>query len=369
MRGLVYFPFELPDNPSSGSGVRPLSILKGFQDANIQVDVVCGRPSERRKQVRALCAQGGLSKFDWIYAESSTMPMALSARDFRLIPHPFVDATIWRQAGARGVPVGLFYRDVYWRFPVHRAQPFARRAVREVFYRLEWLQIERTVAHLFLPSLQMNEALPRPWPQDRLSSLPPGCIIEDRKVGEETRSPGRLRLLYVGGVAPPFYDLRPMLTAVANKPFVKLTVCCREPEWSLYASLYEPLLGPNIEIVHRTGGELTPLYSEADAVAIVRADDPYLKFAMPVKIFEALGWGKPIITNVGTAAADFVQRERLGWVTQSQAELDSLLTRLAHNRLELDEVTTRVQRVRSRHTWKVRAQQIADTLMSYKRVS
>lgn len=363
MKGLVYFPYTLNTSPTSGSGVRPLAILEGFRDAGIDVEVISGASGQRKRLIQQVKRTGLCRGLDWVYIESSTMPMALTDPDH--IPrHPWMDAAFWRYCRSWGVPTGLFYRDVHWRFSQYDKVPLAKRAIGVTFYHIEWAQFERAIDHLFLPSEGMNEALLRPWSKDRMSALPPGCVIQEN--ARETARQEGLTLLYVGGIAPPLYDLRPLFSAVAELPSVKLTICCREQEWLQYSRLYEPLRTENITITHRSSDGLRQLYDETDIVAIVWEGDPYLKFAMPVKLFEALGWGKPIITNAGTATADFVQREGIGWVATSQQEVSSLLVQLSSDRDRVKTMTRHVQNVRHKHTWKVRAETIAAVLESYK---
>lgn len=341
-------------------------IIQGFHDAGISIEVVSGNSWERKKWIQnASKRQELLRSLDWLYIESSTMPMALTDPD-HLPRHPTMDAEFWKRLRATGVPVGLFYRDVHWRFSQYAQVPLIKRGVALAFYHLEWAQIERSVDHLFLPSEKMNEALLRPWPTERLSALPPGCSLEDTEAISWNPNRQRISLLYVGGIAPPLYDIRPLFSVAAKVPMVNVTVCCRKDEWERYAAIYRPLQTDNIAITHRSGNELNDLYKQSDAVAILRRGSPYLEFAMPVKLFEAMGWGKPIITNDGTAAADFVRAEGIGWVTHSEEELVALLKRLIAQPELLSRIQKRVNDVRARHTWQRRAETIASVLMSYK---
>jgi len=54
--------------------------------------------------------------------------------------------------------------------------------------------------------------------------------------------------------------------------------------------------------VHASGRDLDPLYDEADAVAVVLRPHDYLGFAMPVKLFEAMAYGLPVVASAGTEA-------------------------------------------------------------------
>jgi len=89
---------------------------------------------------------------------------------------------------------------------------------------------------------------------------------------------------------------------------------------------------------------------------------PYLDFASPVKVFEALGYGVPIITVAGTEAGRFVEQEGIGWAVADKTELRRLIERLRDNPSELLRIRQAVQAVRWRHTWVARAQEVARVL-------
>lgn len=361
----MYFPYELHTSPTTGSGVRPWRILEGFRAAGIDIEVISGTSRKRKDAIRELVATNLIDQFEWIYVELSTTPIAL--RDPGHVPRrPLLDARFWRKARSLGLPIGLFYRDVYWRFPLYKKVSFHKRLILIPFFHLEWQQVKRNVDHLFLPSTRMNQFLPKPWPDERVSALPPGGSIEETQPRRLDRTGEHLELLYVGGIAPPVYDLRPLFAAISLHPLVRLTVCCREPEWAEYAPYYKALLNNNIRIVHCSGDALRPLYTQSDAVSIIWEPNSYLEFAMPIKVFEAMGWGKPIITNAGTATAELVRTERVGWVVHDKEELFNLLTSLAQDRRKLQVVEERVRKVRLRHTWEQRAVEISTTLLSYR---
>ena len=68
-----------------------------------------------------------------------------------------LDAAFFRHCQRSGVPVGVFYRDVYWRFPRFREgiNPILEAGL-QVAYRSELMAFDKAGLHLFLPS--------RPWP-------------------------------------------------------------------------------------------------------------------------------------------------------------------------------------------------------------
>lgn len=362
---IFHHPLPICEEGATGSEIRPYRMLRAFRELGYEVDVVAGRAAERQRamaQVRARMAEG--KRYAFLYAESATMPTPL-AEPHHLPLHPVMDLAFFRWVRQQGVPIGLFYRDVYWRFPQYQESVvWWKRWPAVAFYWADWLGYRQWVDHLFLPSTRMGEALPTPWPPERLSALPPGCDPQDVVDAQAGRNPAdnTVRLFYVGGVTPPYYDLRPMLEAVAALPGVSLTLCCREGEWRVVAALYRPFLRDTVRVIHAKGRALEPLYGQADAFLVFRSRHPYLDFALPVKVFEALGYGVPIITVAGTEAGRFVEQEGVGWAVDGKEALVRLIERLRDNPVELARMRQAVQAARWRHTWVARAQEAARVL-------
>ena len=89
----------------------------------------------------------------------------------------------------------------------------------------------------------------------------------------------------------------------------------------------------------------------------------YRDLAMPVKLFEYIGYGKPVIATVDTAAGRYVQENDIGWAVDFDAEaFRKMLMRLAENRDEIREKTENTVAIIPDNTWEARAQTVADDL-------
>lgn len=365
MSGRILFHHPLPVEPggSSGSSVRPYRMLEAFRALGYQLEEVVGFGAARARAAARIREQlrAGV-RFEFAYAESSTMPTPLT--DPHHLPlRPRLDFALFRDLRRHGVPVGLFYRDIHWRFGNYREHTAGwKRAVSVPFYFYEAWQHGRSLDHLFLPSLRMLPYLPSRWPAERVSALPPGCV-EDGCVAPVPREAGApLRMLYVGGVTPPLYDLRVMLEVADRTPGLKLTLCCRAGEWDQAVHRY-PLSGSGgVRVVHAQGEALGELYGSAELFLLFWHPSEYLDITISVKVFEALGHGVPIVTTAGTEAARFVEREGIGWVVSTETELTSLLMRLRSDPSEIGRKRARTLEVRARHTWIVRARTAAAVL-------
>lgn len=364
---VFHHPHPVGPDGTSGSQVRPYRMLQAFRELGYDVELAAGYGAERRRSIRRIMADARRGRdFAFVYAESSTMP-ALLTEPHHLPTNPLLDAGFFRWAQSGAIPVGLFYRDVHWRFENYRRQvAWYKRAVAVQFYRHEWRQYGRWADHLFLPSAAMIRALPSAWPANRLTALPPGCDPQPHPA-EGARAPGvPLRLFYVGGVTPPLYDLREMVGAVQALTGVVLTLCCRRAEWERASFWYPSIDASKVKIVHEQGDQLTAHYREADAFLLGWKPYAYLEFAMPVKVFEALGHGVPVVTAAGTAAGRFVDREGIGWIASSQQQLPELLARLRDDPRLLMSKRAAMLAAQTRHSWRVRAESVADVLLSYR---
>lgn len=358
---VFHHPFPVASNGTSGSRVRPYQMLHAFKALGYEVLAVTGYARERKRQIERLRVELHKGRrIEFVYSESHTMPTLLT-EPHHIPTHPFLDFPFLRVLRERDIPIGLFYRDVNWRFDQFKTfYPAWKRYYATFFYRYDWRQYRTLVDHLFLPSLGMCSALPTAWPPAKASALPPGIDagVQRRRSAREPMD--RLNILYVGGVRPPLYDISPLFEFVSASHQVSLTLCCRLEEWRGVASQYR--VPHNVNIVHRSGKQLNSLYEQADAVAILWRPHSYLNFATPVKLFEALAHGLPIITSPATETAHFVAQERVGWVVESVEEFGRLVTSLLQHRGRLEEIYRTVANAQSRHTWLARAQQVANTL-------
>ena len=366
---VFHHPGPVAPNGRTGSQVRPWQLLQAFREEGYDVVPVVGHGAERRQQIEAVyhaLSSGRMISF--VYSESRSIPTLLT-EPHRLPRFPLMDFRFLRAMREARVPVGLFYRDIFWRFQMYRTMlSWPGRAMAIPLYWYDWRWYQRAVDHLFLPSQGMAAHLPTPWPAERLSALPPGIrLLDIAGSSENPRRAETLQFLYVGGVRPPSYDLTPLLTVVRGLPGVKLTLCCRPEEWDAARARYAPLINDQIDVVHRTGEELRELYANADLFALLREPHEYLDFAVPVKLFESVGYGLPILSLAGTEAARIVDKYELGWVLGSTASVRPLVEQLQCTPALLDEKRVAVLRAQEQHSWRARAREIASKLARYDR--
>lgn len=363
-RVIYHHPLPLDRDGASGSSIRPLRMLTALESM-AEVWSITGTSSQRvhqMKEIREAMSRG--VTFDALYSESSTLPTALTDDD-RIPRHPFAEPIFLRECRKKGIPVGLFYRDVYWRFPgFGENQGALRRGLAKAAFRYDLWWYRHAVDLLYLPSMPMLEHVPIS-PTVKAKALPPGTVIRD------TAAPamdGPLEVLYVGGMSD-MYDLRLFVEALGGIEGLRLTVCTRADEWAAVRDQYEPVMGDNTVVVHQSGQQLVETMKQTHLATVCVQPNLYRSFAAPVKLFDGVGMGIPVVASRGTHAANLVAEFDLGWqVDYSVESMRKLFTHLATHRAEVEQARQRVLSRRDEHTWQARAAQVISDLTALRSV-
>ncbi|MDD3312391.1 hypothetical protein [Pseudodesulfovibrio sp.] len=352
-RILFHVPFKL-GYAISGGGIRPGKLIRAFEGLGYAVDVISGPLAQRRQAIgRAVARLEGGGTYAFCYAESSVLPTLLTEKGNKPF-YPFSDFDLFALLRRRSVPVGLFYRDIFWKYPYHRQRfgPFERWR-RQFFHHLDFWYYRRVLDVLFVPDLAMTGLLPRALAAKAVA-CPPGHDVGPLAPRRVPASAADLSLIYVGGVVPPVWDITPVLRLAERMP---VTICCREQEWGEWGPRYGGL-PPDATVRHLSGDQLLDAYAGHALAAILRNPHPYHDHQVPLKLFEAVGHGIPLLAGAGTRVGDYVREQGIGWAVRPDlADLDAdAVVR------EYPAVLARLAAIRDEHTWERRARHIADTL-------
>lgn len=352
--------FHLPWTPDLNGNraplIRPARMMAAFQNTGWEVLEVTGPRATRResmRRVRELVREG--KRLDLCYSECATTPTTI-IEPGHWPPVPFLDHQFLRFLHRQGVPIGLFYRDVYWRLEDYRhqvSQPW--RAVMQLLFRWDLWNYRGFLDKLYLPTLEMGRMLPI-FPAERISTLPPGGTIPESP--KTSTPPGTLRLLYVGALGH-YYRIDTLLAALREVPAARLTVVTHPDQWRAYTASLAVPLPPNVRFTEATGSRLQELYRHTDVAMLFMEPNQFRELTLPVKLFEAIGWGCPMIAGQESMAGKFIAANDLGWVLPIEpTALERLLQDLLAHPGKLHEATRRIQGIRARHTWEARARQV-----------
>ncbi|MDH4138638.1 MAG: glycosyltransferase, partial [Anaerolineae bacterium] len=146
-----------------------------------------------------------------------------------------------------------------------------------------------------------------------------------------------------------------------------LELVCREDEYISQRSIFENYIEAEwLHIHHLWGESLDQVYHPSDIALIPRLKNAYSDLAMPVKLFEYLSYGLPIIVTNCTEMADFVQRNRIGIVVQDNPlSLAEGVLRIVRDRDLYRELERNAkQTLENGNLWTDRASQVAECLMA-----
>lgn len=361
MRMIFHVPFEFNPGSPFGNDIRPLKMLAAFRSLGFDVDVVHGRNRERK--VRAAAVRRKIEsgvEYSFVYSECASLPTALTDPS-KMPTHPLFDLAFLRYCRTKRIQVGLFYRDVYWRFPessVHFKSRF-RHAVLTVFYLMDAFAYNFVISKIYLPSLAMRRFIPFSSRIDAAALPPAYDAVGSKGAG---LPPNPLRLLYVGGLGK-LYDLHTFMEVVRDMPEIHFTLCTRPADWEREGPSYREFMGDNISVVHDKGDGLRALYADSNIGVFFLKPTGYSEFAVSVKLFEYIGNLLPTIAIRDTCVGSIVDSEGVGWTLPHEAQaLRELLKTLNENPEMVAGLVPRLTEARNENTWTARARSVVEDL-------
>lgn len=350
---LFHAPYPMDMHPSSASRLRPTRMLEAFDRLGVDVHQITGTPAERARGLATARRRRG-TPWQFLYSENSTQPN-LFAMSVKTGLAPLLEARIFAWARRSGIPQGEFYRDIYWRHSTSlRSLRSPRSVAMAAAYRADLAVLRAMGVHLFLPSEAMGPELP--YPEGRFSALPPGCEVVESPI------PSGVHLFYVGGMGSD-YGLHACVEAVSRTEDVTLTLCVPERDFARHRDEYEASLSDRIRVVHARSDELEAHYDAASACVLFVEPTPYRRFAAPVKLFEYLGHGKPILLSRGTLAAEWATAWGVGADCAYDVDaFSALLAELVEEPGRLQAMAQAARRERLRQTWGARARTVVEQL-------
>nr|WP_250649029.1 MULTISPECIES: glycosyltransferase [unclassified Actinomyces] len=335
--------------------MRPLRMRQAFEQIGYRVLDLTGTVRERRARLAALRERlNAGERPDFLYCENSTQPNLLATGTREGLRAPALDYRVMALMRRHRIPVGVFYRDAYWTVPGQDLGVYHR--VANALQRLDLMGYRRNGVHFFLPSEPMH-ALIGLGEGDSYSALPPAG--EEGHVLDLPSSGEGLRLVYVGGLGQ-HYVLTDFVTALTATDGVSMDLVTREVQWASAVRQDPRLADPRITPLHLGSKELLPVYERAHIGLLTVEPSAYRDIAVPVKLFEYLSYGRPVIATAGTEAGRVIAANGAGWVVPYDA--DEMRVLLEHLRACPEEVRERARLARAAaadNTWAERARTAA----------
>lgn len=273
--------------------------MRDALDRLVDLELVSGTRSQRSWALARFVAGGRLRGLRGIYVENATT-----------LPGP-ADLAFVALARLFGIPVITYVRDAQQLFPEYfQAIGLKRRLSRALFLPLTRLLIRLSSLATF-PSSGLAAAVTGRSDQEL---LPPGS----RLVGPSPLDPGARSLLFVGGLRLPAHGADILLdgTRLARERghLVEL-ICVTRPGEEPPVSM-----PPWVRVVHAESAAIDALLPGVLASITPRRRTPYNDLAVPIKVMEYLGFGRPLIVTDATEQARIVADARCGVVIPDTAE-------------------------------------------------
>ena len=196
---------------------------------------------------------------------------------------------------ALGIPVLTYVRDAYQLFPEYYPRDTLKRRLGAAAF-LPALRAMRAVSSkLAFPTAGLAKAVLGPDADSVL--LPPGAPPPI----DVPRSPTANRILYVGDARLPAHGADRLIAAVdiARRSGVDLELDVVSREGQDLGKPHPPWLQ-----VHRAkGAGIHALLPDIVATAIPRPRSPYNDLALPIKLFDYLSYGRPLLVTDCTEQA------------------------------------------------------------------
>ncbi len=363
-RCIYHYPQPIGEQ-SAGSSVRPFMILNALKKIGYCVDEITGYGKERKARIDNVIKKIDKGvKYDFLYSESLTDPTLLAEKN-HFPTHPIMDYKLWKCCKKKNIPVGLFYRDIYWKYPVYKKQvPLYKQCITVPLYLLDLAMYKKYVDVLFCPTEKFADVIDADIKKD---ILPPGCIknecVISSKLSKSFAEP-KLSLFYVGSIQGT-YDISIVFEAVLKCEFVELVICTPKVQWDKYKEIYANLLCDRVHVVHKKGNELIDLYEKADVSLYLLQPNEYLDIASPIKCKETIGYGTPMIVSSNTGAAEGIDEYSNGWVIDYDlGSMIDLFKYLYENPEEIRDKTLKTIEAIKVNTWEYRAKSISEKLVN-----
>ncbi|WP_113930702.1 glycosyltransferase [Bacillus sp. P14.5] len=364
---LLYYPFTMVENANSGSKLRPIEMYRAFlrwgQRNNINIVLISGNSEERTARFAELKNEGAFDNLLFCYMENQTIPLWLT--DQNHIPKkPFIDRQILSLLKAKSIPVGVFYRDVYWKFDDLYPLKGIKKSIMQSIYRAEEKFYEKFCDVIYLPSDAMGKYVNI---NTKKAALPPGGK-EQELTKKEISLP--IKGLYVGGINNEAYGL-PLLLKALNKinedeARLSLTIVCRKDELEKVSpDTLKDISQLNVNVLHVSGSELDEVYKNSDIAFIPREKTTYNDFSVPVKLVEYLSNGLPVVATNCEAQQEFIESGPYGVIGEANVEsfiqaIEKISDKVAMYKDRIEESFL------ENHSWDARVEKVQKTLLKEK---
>lgn len=334
------------DVPLSGPQVR-IAAVRDALSKRVRLELISGTRAGRAWAMLRYATSGRLRGLAGVYVESSSS-----------LPGP-ADLLFLGLARALGVRVVTYVRDAYQLFPEYYPLNSFRRRLSRVAFLPVFRMLGRVSSVVAFPSRGLASAVLGTGERSQAAALlPPGARIADAPALDPTAR----AILYVGSLAhgPSGGDLLLGAMRQARERVPELRLICVLPD-----AQDAPQPHPDwLETVRGGDQQIAAQLPRVLATITPRLRTPYNDLAVPIKVLEYLGYGRPLIVTDTTETASIVEAARCGLVVPATPEglAGGIVTMAETLPAQLAAWAGAARRAAEASSWDVRAQQILDLL-------
>lgn len=301
--------------------------------------LISGDRRARRKAILRFLLQGGLRRTRAVYVEASTS--AASEMDLVLLG-------LFHLAK---IPVVIFIPDAYQLFPAIFPRSGMKTALLDWGWRRSIGTYLRFADMLMFPSWGLAAYFPTHLPVD---TLPPGgpCDLEPAALSGNPPT-----IIYVGAASYRYGSdllLDAMPQVVARYPNA---MCRFITVDATYLDGHPLRYAPWLTVEQRTFEELAYVMRTATVAVIPLRVNDYNNLAMPVKLFDCMAFGLPLVVTACHDIAAFVKEVGAGLVVEDAADglAQGIMRLLVDRDLAIRLGQNGYQAIQAAHSWPHRA--------------
>jgi glycosyltransferase involved in cell wall biosynthesis len=341
---IFHISYRLRD-PLSGSQVHPLNMMKEFEQLGAELLKIENTKSYAMGKPRALARTfkefgSGVWKVitgRYLFCFSETAHAPLNA----------LERILYRLIKIKRIPLFIYLRDAQWLVP--RGTPTEHKQLVER-HRRDIDYYNKVPDMMFVPSTSLAEAVGL----KRFTRLPPGAPEVEQYGSFSNQS-----VIYVGGGGKT-YDLDFLLEALKllkkSHPGFTCTLVTRPKEISL--ELSGQFAETNTSIGEAHGAALADHYSRASIAVMPLDPGGYANLSMPVKLFEYIAYGLPVVSRSLREPAVFIRENNCGVIADTPEEFAEAIRRLLTDQTYYETLHANALKTGGENTWRQRANSV-----------
>lgn len=353
------------ESPTRARALRVARMREAFQKTHrvIELSGNVNTDDDRQQWLTQVCKENDI-EFGYIEYPSA--------------PAPDGDASLTslclEKFTQNNIPCGVFLPDLHEMDDSYvNAPPIPQLTQLARFRRAQDIEhLIRFKPHLFVPSKSFKSFLCSKFPPAKLlniSSLPGGIAnTQQYEKSKKATSVEGVNFVYAGGIGP-FYRMDRLLEALAHFPKIQTQThlllrsrdigALRQPQKARVEKVINCIV-KDCDLAEFSAS----LNSPESGVGLVLTEPlPYFSLAMPIKLFSYLEQGWPILCIEGTATAEIVTANNLGWaVENSTTAIAQMMNQLLDAPDKILEKTKAISEFTQANTWEARRDEIINTL-------